>query len=100
LALIVQFFFYMAWTKVAMVLINPFGEDDDDFEVNALIDRNFKIGMRIADAQNNSIPVQRKDSFWNRDIETLYSEQSAKINEKLDGLVGSAARLEYTVISY
>ncbi|VBB28602.1 unnamed protein product [Acanthocheilonema viteae] len=88
----IQFFFYMAWTKVAMVLINPFGEDDDDFETNALIDRNFKVGMKIADGISDDVPKQLKDSFWNRSVEALYSEQSIRINERQDGLVGSATK--------
>ena len=39
----------MGWLKVAESLVNPFGEDDDDLEINAMIDRNLKISLMIVD---------------------------------------------------
>ena len=38
----IEFFFYDR-SKVAEQLINPFGDDDEDFELNWLIDRHTKV---------------------------------------------------------
>ena len=42
----VEFICYMGWIKVAETLLNPFGDDDEDFEINYLIDRNVQVGFK------------------------------------------------------
>ena len=40
---IIEFIAYLGWIKVAECLLNPWGDDDEDFQVNYLIDRNFQV---------------------------------------------------------
>ncbi len=40
---IVELISYLGWIKVAEALLNPFGDDDDDLDINYLLDRNFQV---------------------------------------------------------
>ncbi|KAL7857626.1 hypothetical protein AOLI_G00177270 [Acnodon oligacanthus] len=62
---LLQFFFYVGWLKVAEQLINPFGEDDDDFETNWLVDRNLQVSLLSVDDMYDLVPVVERDKYWN-----------------------------------
>ncbi|CAO1430123.1 unnamed protein product [Diamesa tonsa] len=63
--MMLEFLFYMGWLKVAETLMNPFGEDDDDFEVNDMIVRNLQLSYQIVDKIRNQAPELTEDIFWN-----------------------------------
>ena len=46
---IFEFICFIGWIKVADELLNPFGDDDYDFQINYLIDRNFQVSYMICD---------------------------------------------------
>ncbi|KGL79077.1 Bestrophin-3, partial [Tinamus guttatus] len=62
---LLQFFFYAGWLKVAEQLINPFGEDDDDFETNWCIDRNLQVSLLAVDEMHMNLPKMERDIYWN-----------------------------------
>ncbi|XP_044254083.1 bestrophin-2-like isoform X1 [Tribolium madens] len=59
-----QFFFYVGWLKVAESLINPFGDDDDDFEINWMVDRNLQVSYLIVDEMHHEHPELVRDQYW------------------------------------
>ncbi|RCN40224.1 hypothetical protein ANCCAN_13823 [Ancylostoma caninum] len=40
---IYEFIFFVGWLKVAQVMLNPFGMDEDDFEIDWLVERNLQV---------------------------------------------------------
>jgi len=82
---VLQFFFYMGLLKVAEQLINPFGDDDEDFELNWLIDRHVKASFLGCDVLMNPerIPPLVKDYYWDKqDCPIPYTEAAMKFKVK------------------
>ncbi|XP_051236656.1 bestrophin-1 isoform X2 [Dicentrarchus labrax] len=86
---LLQFFFYVGWLKVAEQLINPFGEDDDDFETNWLVDRNLQVSLLSVDEMYDNLPLVERDMYWNEsEPQPPYTTASAE--HRKPSFMGSA----------
>ncbi|KAL3076603.1 hypothetical protein niasHS_011744 [Heterodera schachtii] len=84
-----QLIFVMGWLKVAEALLNPLGEDDDDFECNYIIDRNIGIFLTMVDECYDQKPPQWAESTNLKNTKKpLYAENCALYTQ--NPLVGSA----------
>ena len=52
---LLKFFFYFGWLHVSQVLINPLGDDDEDFDVNDLLDRHLQISYLMVEGEDNEV---------------------------------------------
>ncbi|XP_059479345.1 bestrophin-4-like isoform X1 [Neocloeon triangulifer] len=80
---ILQFFFFMGLLKVAEQLINPFGDDDEDFELNWLIDRHTKVSYLGVDILMSRSPPLVKDMYFD-DVDMMlpYTEAAQAYKKK------------------
>ena len=63
--LIAEFIFYFGWLNVAATLYNPFGDDDDDFELMGLVNRHIRVCMdMVNDDREGQVPSVEDDLFW------------------------------------
>ncbi|CAG0922466.1 unnamed protein product [Notodromas monacha] len=90
---VLQFVFYLGWLKVAETLVNPYGEDDDDFELNWMIDRHLKTSYMIVDEMNEQFPDLVKDPYWEdvipQDLPHTEESQEAEEGRETPDLLGS-----------
>uniref|UniRef100_A0A0N5AFL7 Bestrophin homolog n=1 Tax=Syphacia muris TaxID=451379 RepID=A0A0N5AFL7_9BILA len=88
-----EFLIFIGWMKVAEGLLNPFGEDDDDFECNYLLDKNLATSLCIVDDASNDVPKLEKDIFWSSDeVKAMYPEDTG--GQNVNPLVGSATHAQ------
>lgn len=60
--LVLQYIFYFGWLQVAKTMINPFGgDDDDDFEVEYFINRNYQVGFLMIRDDNEDNNNEESD---------------------------------------
>ncbi|RWS21372.1 bestrophin-4-like protein [Leptotrombidium deliense] len=91
---VLEFFFFMGWLKVAEQLINPFGEDDDDFDLNWMLDRNLLVAMLIVDDLCNKHPKLERDLYWDDPEPVLpYTRNSMQLRTRTQPHHGSTMNL-------
>ncbi|KAH1028708.1 hypothetical protein HUJ05_002039 [Dendroctonus ponderosae] len=82
---VLEFFFYMGWLKVAETLINPFGEDDDDFDVVCYL---------LVDKIHQDHPKLKKDYYWQQTAPDTLPFTVASQQYMKDTPVQSAEKLQ------
>lgn len=90
-----QFLFYMGWLKVAEQMINPFGEDDDDYDINWLMDRHAAVAFALVDQCCGRHPPLIRDPFWEETVMPEMPYTEAAQSSKRPNFLGSTFNIHH-----
>lgn len=74
-------------------MINPFGEDDDDFDMNWIIDRNTQLSMIFVDDMYGTYPKLERDIYWDEPPPAFLPYTKSAISSITKPFMGSTAEL-------
>ncbi|CAB3401987.1 unnamed protein product [Caenorhabditis bovis] len=86
---IIEFVVFNGWLKIAFVMLNPFGLDDDDFEVDTLIERNLMVSLSYATDFFDRVP-----DLVEMNVILPHTVQSAAIMKRANPMHGSAVTVK------
>ena len=76
-------------------MINPFGEDDDDFDINWIIDRNLQVSLLVVDDLYGAAPACEKDIYFGESPPDFLPYTKSSISSIKQPYMGSTADLRY-----
>ncbi|KAI6203108.1 Bestrophin-like protein [Aphelenchoides besseyi] len=84
-----EFIIYYGWLKVGQVMLNAFGLDPDDYEIDWLVQRNYQIGRLILNRLFDQTP-----KIMDVEMGILpHTKASAKNMRRASPMVGSMAKV-------
>ncbi|PIO69424.1 hypothetical protein TELCIR_08747 [Teladorsagia circumcincta] len=84
-----EFIFFVGWLKVAQVMLNPFGLDEDDFEIDMLIERNLQVAYSYVESMYDRLPP-----LILVDVSALpHTKASMALIKQANPMVGSVANV-------
>ncbi|KAA0188501.1 Bestrophin [Fasciolopsis buskii] len=88
---IFSFLFLMGWLKVALCVMNPFGDDDEDFQTSSILDYNLEVSFRSvymdprSFPDNMSMPLGKNAVTENPDdLQTFLDQIDCDLNKQYD----------------
>ena len=55
--MLVQYLAYLSWLKLGEVAVNPFGEDDDDFDIIGLFENHVQVYNILTSSLSDSFQL-------------------------------------------
>ena len=80
---------------MAEQLINPFGDDDDDFSMNWIIDRNMQVSLLVVDDMHGIVPETEKDIYFGESPPDHLPYTQSSIDTVRQPYMGSPANLRF-----